>query len=178
MKYLLPEITSKNLLPDYQTGFRAHHSCVDAAAVLRDQIVHARSRKEHTAVCLLDISKAFDSVWIDGLIWKLADFGINSSVCTLLASFLSDREATVAIGEHLSPTFPVKRGVPQGTVLGPHLYNLFVSDQPSTAGASLLQYADDTAIIASDRVKQSLQTQVTALEDFYAKWGISVNSSK
>lgn len=52
------EINSKNLLPEYQTGFRARHSCVDAASILRDMAIHSRSRKEHMAVCLLDIRKA------------------------------------------------------------------------------------------------------------------------
>lgn len=106
---LKTEMVEKRLLPQYQAGFRAGHSCTDAAACLRDIIIHARSRKEDTVVCLLDISKAFESVWIDGLCWKLCHFGINSSTCGIIKSFLSNRDAFVEIQGERSDSFPVER---------------------------------------------------------------------
>lgn len=183
LKFLLPEIETSNILPPYQTGFRADHSCVDAAAVLRDMGMLARSRKMIMAVCLLDIKKAFDSVWIAGLCWKLAYFGISSGLCAIITSFLSNRSAIISIGSHASLPFSICRGVPQGTVLGPHLYNLFVSDQPiPIPGGDLLQFADDTANIACAKTVhealQILQAQNDRLESYYNKWGIAVNGAK
>ena len=125
-----------NLLPEYQTGFRAKHSCLDADAVFRDMVIHARTRNEHTAVCLFDIRKAFESVWVDGLCWKLGNFGISRQVCGIITSFLSERTATVSVGKGISSQFSIERGVPQGTVLGPHLYNLFVADKPNPVKGS------------------------------------------
>jgi hypothetical protein len=183
LENLQSEMQALNLLPVYQTGFRAKHSCLDAAAVFRDMVIHSRARKEHTAVCLLDIRKAFDSVWVDGLCWKLGNFGISRQVCGIITSFLSERTATVSVGKGISSQFSIERGVPQGTVLGPHLYNLFVADQPSPVkGGHLLQYADDTANIGcSKNVKSALrilQEQNDLLEEFYSKWGIAVNGGK
>lgn len=183
LKFLLPEINTLKILPPYQTGFRADHSCVDAAAVLRDMGTHAHSMNKTMAVLLLDIKKAFDSVWIAGLCWKMANFGISSSLCEITSSFLSNRSAMISIGQIQSQPFAICRGVPQGTVLGPHLYNLFVSDQPKpTAGNDLLQFADDTANIAYamtvNKALAILQEQNDKLENFYKEWGIAVNGSK
>lgn len=180
---LLPEIATLKLIPNYQAGFRAGHSCVDLAAALRDTIIHKRSMKLHTAVCLLDIKKAFDSVWIAGLCWKLAYFGISRNLIGIITSFLSNRAAFVSIGNCNSPEFPIKRGVPQGTVLGPQLYNLYVADQPSPANrGDLYQFADDTANVAYsasvDIALRLLQKQNDNLEEYYAKWGIAVNGTK
>lgn len=184
LRYLLDEMIEKQLLPKYQTGFRPGHSCLDAASVLRDMVVHhGYSQRDFVVVCLLDISKAFDSVWIEGLLCKLESFGINRSLRQLITSFLSDREAHVVIGTVKSSDFPVTQGVPQGTVLGPHLYSLFVADQPEAErGCYILQYADDTANIAVGRslkqAQQFMQSQINRLQNFYEAWGIEVNGGK
>lgn len=180
---LKEEMTEKNLLPEYQSGFRSKHTCVDAASALRDIIIHSRSRNENVAVCFIDIRKAFDSVWVQGLVWKLNNFGIDPGICKIIESFLSDRTAFVEVADARSEEYKPERGVPQGTVLGPHLYNLFVSDQPELPnGKYILQYADDTAVISAsrsvDKAVKELETSVNSLNDFYKNWGIEINGAK
>lgn len=183
LEKLNPEVAKLKIIPDYQTGFRNNHSTLDAAAVLRDTVVNAFRAKKKVAVCLLDISKAFDSVWREGLLWKLRNYGLSESVVRLISSFLSERTATVAVRGVESQPFAVNRGVPQGTVLGPILYNLFTADQPSPSmNQGLLQYADDTACIGSStQAKQALvylQRLVGEMENYYHKWGLKINGKK
>lgn len=174
----------KELLPSYRTGFRSGHSCLDAASVFRDiTIHHGQQLRRHVVICLLDIKKAFDSVWIKGLLSKFAKFKIKRCLRRLIESFLYDREAYISLGTENSTCFTVTRGVHQGTVLGPHLYILFVADQPqANRGWFILQYADDTANIAVakslNKALRIMQSQIKKLEKFYKTWGIEVNGAK
>lgn len=173
----------KNLdtIPEYQCGFRPGHSTLDAAAILRDSIVEAKTLKEAWGVCLIDIAKAFDSVWHRGLKHKIRKFGISGDLTGIIDSFLSDRKAFITANGVNSADFSINRGVPQGTILGPTLYNVYVSDQPAKRG-TILQYADDTALIASDsaakHVTEKLQIQINSLSKYFTKWGITINGAK
>lgn len=177
------EVDTLKIIPPYQTGFRKKHSTLDAAAILRDTAVRAFAEKKKVAVCFLDIRKAFDSVWKDGLVWKLRNFGITENLVMTIDSFLSNRSARVAIGGEESDEFAIERGVPQGTVLGPILYNIFLADQPSPRlNNEKLQYADDTACIAvstrTTKAVEYLQRSLSDMEDYYDKWGLQLNGKK
>lgn len=178
---LCEEVEKLEIIPQYQCGFRAGHSTLDAAAVLRDKMVEARSHSESLAICLIDIAKAFDSVWHKGLCHKLRKFGISDNIVKLIQSFLNGRTARVWANGTKSSHFRIQRGVPQGTILGPILYNIFVADQPAKKD-SILQYADDTALISNGQdapqALLSLQDQLTRMEKYYEKWGIKINGRK
>ena len=109
----------------------------------------SRKRAGHyTAVTLLDAKKAFDSVWTEGLLFKLQKAGVEGAIWKIFRSFLKDRTARIVVGERTSAEIPIQRGVPQGSINGPLLYNLYIGDlqlqlKPS---AMRLLYADDTAV--------------------------------
>lgn len=173
-----------DILPDYQFGFRKGHSTLDALCLLGDRAKHNFDKGNVVAVCLLDIEKAFDSVWALGLKEKLSRTDIDKKTCRLIFDFLEGRTAKTIIGDQLSRPFDVRRGVPQGTILGPHLYNIFTSDMPtpSDGAVDILQYADDLAVIASSRcpkvATKKIEKYLVELEKYYGSWGIRINNGK
>jgi hypothetical protein len=94
----------------------------------------------------LDISKAFDRVWHRALVSKLPAFGIYPSLCNLLADFLSDRAIAVAVDGHRSSFKSINSGVPQGSVLSPTLFLIFINDLLSVTSAPIHSYADDSTL--------------------------------
>lgn len=180
---LIEEVEKLKLLPDYQFGFRAGHSTIHAAYLLKKTVENAFAIRKSVATCFLDIKKAFDSVWTDGLIWKLRKAGVSDNLVRLITSFLTSRSARVSINGELSDPFDIGRGVPQGTVLGPILYNLYVADQPApAANSTLIQYADDTACLGISTspplAVTYCQRLVKRMEEYYKDWGLELNGAK
>ncbi|PXX92136.1 hypothetical protein DF185_23225, partial [Marinifilum breve] len=97
-------------------------------------------------VIFIDLSKAFDKVSHSGLKFKLERFGIHYTVVDLISNFLHDRRQGVRVNGALSSWVPVKCGVPQGTILGPLLFLLYVNELPTVAKSSVLLFADDIKI--------------------------------
>lgn len=87
--------------------------------------MEARDKKNFTAVASLDIKKAFDSVWHNGLVYKVERVGASQDTCKMIKSFLERRTGKVKAGGEFGRPFNVGRGVPQGSRLGPQLYNIY-----------------------------------------------------
>lgn len=108
--------------------------------------------------------------------------GCNRWSVKIIASFLRDRKFQVHVGNHNSARHTIKFGVPQGSVLSPHLYNLYTSDIPVLANVDTSLYADDTAISTSSRfikgLVQKLRKASSRLIKFFTKWKISINAEK
>ena len=94
----------------------------------------------------LDISKAFDRVWHAGLIHKLKSYGISDQIFGLISSFLSNKELRVVLDGKSSQEYPVNVGVPQGSILGPTLFLLYINDLPDDVICNIAIYADDTTL--------------------------------
>ena len=99
-----------------------------------------------TDLILLDFSKAFDKVNHSKLIWKLHNYGIRSNVLNWIVAFLGDRAQKVVVGGEESDTVPVTSGVPQGSVLGPILFLVYINDLPDKVTSQVRLFADDTAM--------------------------------
>jgi hypothetical protein len=182
LKRLNAFIVSNNALPNHQFGFRAAHS---ASHQLNRVVRHVKNRRGHgqsTGMLLLDVEKAFDSVWHDALLHKLIRRGCNIFLVRIIYSFLNDRTFQVSVGKSKSSVCNIPYGVPQGAVLSPTLYNFFTSDAPTVEGCELATFADDTAIFVSSRdptvVCDGLQEQLDSLTDYFKQWKIRVNASK
>ena len=107
----------------------------------------------------LDISKAFDRVWHAGLLYKLNSYGISGQIFGLISSFLSNRRLRVVLYGKSSKEYLVNAGVPQGSILGPTLFLLWINDLPDDVICDIAIYADDITLYfkcdqASDLWKQ------------------------
>ena len=100
------------LFSDFQYGFRSSRSTADFLTVVSDRITRAFNRCRVTRAVALDIYKAFDRVWHDGLLRKLRPYGISCHIFGLISSFLSNRRLRVVLDGKSSPEYPVNAGVP------------------------------------------------------------------
>ena len=109
------------LFSDFRYGFRSSQSTADLLTVVSDIISKVFNRSGATQAGALDISKAFHRVWHAGLLHKLKSYGISGQIFGLISSFLSNRRLQVVLDGKSSQEYPVKAGVPQGSILGPTL---------------------------------------------------------
>ena len=134
------------LFSDFQYGFRSSRSTTDLLTVVSDRIARAFNRSGATRAVALDISKAFDRVWQAGLLHKLKSYGISGQIFGLISSFLSNRRLRVVLDGKSSQEYPVNAGVPQGSILGPTLFLLYINDLPDDVICNIAIYADDTTL--------------------------------
>lgn len=172
----------KEVIPHRQFGFRDRHStCHALLSFTKDVKENLNSRKSVVAASL-DIEKAFDTVWLKGLIYKLIKLGFPSPLIKLLHSYLFGRRFRVSIDGVVSREMQVTQGVPEGSVLGPLLFTIFVSDIPTLPFTQLEMFADDTTLRSSSMYPSvayaRIQRHLDLLSSYFDKWKIRVNPAK
>ena len=119
---------------------------LDLLTVVCDRIARAFNRSGTTRAVAFDISKAFDRVWHDGLLHKLKSYEISGQISGLISSFLSNRRLQVVLDGKSSQEYPVNAGVPQGSILSPTLFLLYINDLPDDAICDIAICADNTTL--------------------------------
>ena len=142
--HFIKHLESNNLLSDHQYGFRKARSTGDLLSYLTHTWSSSLRDFGESFVIALDISKAFDRVWHKALLAKLPAYGFTPSFCKLISSFLSDRFISVVVDGATSASFPVSSGVPQGSVLSPTLFLLFINDLLHATASDVHSFADDS----------------------------------
>ena len=185
---LVKFLETNKLLSDLQYGFRHSRSTADLLSYVTEHVSRILDRQGETRSVALDISKAFDKVWHKGLLTKLISYGIDGHLYQLLASFLKDRQISVVLDGQRSSTRSTNAGVPQGSILGPTLFLLYINDLPDNMISKLVMYADDTTLFNStERKTDSAQRQrlcdvlnadLQTIAEWGSKWQVSFNSSK
>ena len=139
-----------SLLSPHQSGFIPGDSCVQQLISITHEIYNAFDCNPYLEVrgVFLDISKAFDKVWHDGLIYKLKRNRITGDLLRLIESFLLDRYQRVVLNGQTSNLNKIKAGVPQGSMLGPLLFLIYINDLPSELRCSAKLFADDTSLFS------------------------------
>ena len=188
---LLKHVDLNNILHKYQIGFLANNRTADHVLTLRtliDKYVHCH--KEKIYACFVDFRKACDSVWHDGLLYKLSKINVQGKFYSLIKSLYSKSTCSVRIGNNKTRSFQYARGVRQGCILSPLLFNLYLNDLafsfdnvlsdpfvlPNGTRLNSLLYADDLIILS--RSKLGLQNCLNVLSSYCNSWMLRINPKK
>ncbi|GFT45605.1 RNA-directed DNA polymerase from mobile element jockey [Trichonephila clavipes] len=173
--------TASNFIIPQQCGFRPKCSTVLQLLRITELIHSGFAKHEATGILFLDIAKAFDKIWHDGLLIKLIRLDFPPPIKSI-HSFLSNRSFRVRVDRMLSSPRPIRSGLPQGSLSSPLLFTLYVNDIPQTDLSHLAMFADDTAIITQNKrfsvVISNLQHYISLLELWLTDWKVKVNASK
>ena len=162
---LAQHIDENSSLYDSISACRKGQSTVTVLQAIHDDILRAMKRGEVTMMVLADFSKAFDTVRFGKLITKMNKLGLSKTFLILMLNYVSNRRQFVQIDDNQSEVVDVKFGVPQGSILGPVLFNIYVSDLQDQMNAKCYQYADDTTVYRHSKVSDLYSCQAIMASD-------------
>ena len=174
-------LSKENLLNPNQSGFRPSDSCINQLITITHEIFEAFDCNPSLEVrsVFLDISKAFDKVWHETLIYKIKSMGISGELLNLLENYLSDKYQRVVLNGQTSSWTPVLAGSPQGSILGPLLFLIYINDLPNELQSNAKLFADDTSLfaVANDKnvCANILNNDLLAISKWAFNWKMLFN---
>ena len=169
-------------LDPFQFAYRQNRSTEDAiSTALHSALSHLDNSNTYVRMLFIDFSSAFNTIIPSKLITKLTELGINTSLCTWIQDFLTNRPQSVRLDEHTSSTLTLNTGVPQGCVLSPLLYSLFTYDCTTIHGSNtIVKFADDTTVIGliSNNDETAYREEVQHLTAWCANNNLALNTKK
>ena len=175
------KFAERNILCKEQHGFRRGRSCESQLIGLIDQVTDALENGQDSDVLVMDFSKAFDKVSHSLLIHKLNHYGITGNLNRWIGSFLGGRRQAVVVEGEASSFVDVASGVPQGSVLGPCLFLLYINDLPKNLTSTARLFADDTLChtnICSNSDTEALQEDLNHLSAWEQMWCMEFHPDK
>ena len=161
-----------------QYGFRRKRSCASQLLCVMEDFAEWMDSGDPFDVVYLDFSKAFDSVPHERLLQKLFAYGITGKVLAWIRSFLSGRTQRVKVGEAISGHKQVLSGIPQGSILGPILFTIFINDLPDGLKSCNKIFADDTKIYNKSVNNDIIQSDLYLLQEWTSVWDLHFNIKK
>lgn len=168
-------------IPAEQAGFRPERSCTDQVLSLTTHIEAGYQKQLKTSVVFIDLTAAYDTVWRHGLIYKLAKVVPCRKTVDLVDEMLRNRLFQVTMGNTKSKYMKLNNGLPQGSVLSPLLFSLYISDMPATT-AKKFGYADDWAMAVArgsfEETEAILTADLASLGEYFRKWRLQPSTTK
>ncbi len=180
-------LRSNEILSNFQSGFTPGDSTINQLIHINDSILKSMDNGEDTIGCFLDLTRAFDTVWHKGLLYKLRKYGIcdhfgGSKLYSWFESYLSDRGHRVTIDGKGSSIRYINAAVPQGSVLGPLLFLIYINDITDGIESSIFLFADDTSIFNSGKntpmQAQVINSDLNKISLWAKRWKITINPTK
>ncbi len=179
--HIMKHLDDQNILNNLQHGFRARRSCETQLTLTLHDLTHAIDKRKQIDMVILDFSKAFDTVAHNKLLLKLDHYGIRGDILKWIRCFLTQRKQCVTLEGASSTEVPVTSGVPQGTVLGPLLFLLYINDISANISSNIRLFADDCLlyrIINDPSDTLALQNDLNILESWQNEWQMRFNAKK
>ena len=171
--------TSNNLISPNQSGFKPGDSCINQLLSITHEIYKSFDDGLEVRGVFLDISKAFDKVWHEGLIFKLKQNGISGDLLQILSDFLSNRKQRVVLNGQNSSWTNVHAGVPQGSILGPLLFLIYINDLADDLSSNVKLFADDTSLFSVvhdvNASARELNNDLKKINKWAFQWKMSFN---
>ena len=171
--HIMNHLELHNILSDNQHGFRKHRSCETQLVNTIESVAKSLDNKEQVDMLILDFSKAFDTVPHQRLLLKMEHYGIRGRVLHWVRAWLTDRNQRVCLDGDMSDMTAVRSGVPQGTVLGPLCFLLYINDIGDSTSSVLRLFADDSLLyrtITDPAACTQLQKDLTTLVEWSKRW--------
>jgi len=179
---LIDHLESNNIISDFQFGFRKGHSTVHPMVVLDNFVSEALNKKNHAAAIFCDLRKAFDTVNHGLLLKKLRRYGVSGLALSWFRSYLAGRQQFVHFNDFDSTLIEITLGVPQGSILGPLLFLVYINDLPNVSFLLTLLFADDTTVLASHpdagELCRILNTEFKKITDYFRANLLSLHPAK
>jgi hypothetical protein len=170
------------LLSTRNSGFKKNDGTVNQLLYLIDKIYKGLDDEKEIAVIFLDITNAFGRCWHKGLMYKLKKIGIRGNLLDWFVSYLSNRKQKVVIGGRCSQILELLAGVPQGSILGPLLFLIFLDDIEEAIESEINLFADDTILMktytSSRDAENTLNSDLLKIENWASKWLVEFNPVK
>ena len=176
-KAILTHLQRNELISDSQHSFLPGRSCTTNLLLYMDSLTQARDDGLISDTIFFDFAKAFDKVPHKPLLHKLQAYGVCGELLQWINSFLTDRSFCVKVDQTLSSPAPVYSGVPQGSVLGPLLFLVYINDLTDVISSRSLLYADDLKIWTSDD-PNALQGDIINVKNWSISWNLPINDAK
>ena len=173
---------TNHLFHKLQSAYQENDSTVYQLLKLVHEIHTAIEKGHEVRGVFLDLSKAFDKTWHKGLLFKLRQYGISNPLLSWIESYLSDRKQRVVIKGQASDYAKIDCGVPQGSILGPLLFLIYINDLPEKLSSEVYMFADDTCLIDSvtDPIQSSLHlnNDLEKIDLWADQWLMKFNEEK
>lgn len=168
----------KDHINSSQHGFLQGKSTLSNLLESIDTINEFLSESNFADILYLDFSKAFDTVSHYRLLIKMENFGISTNIINIVKDFLSDRTMKIKVGSAFSKSQHVPSGVPQGSVLGPLLFLIFINDLPNSIKSFVELFADDVKLLVGPCMQDIVQTDLDELSEWEDTWKLKFNVDK